>query len=67
MKYWRTYIDADSVVILRNVPKIILSEELPDGVTYEIMPDEPSPDRKALLSEKESLLARIAEIDKLLA
>lgn len=64
---WLTYIPAGCVALLRNVPEGILAEGLPDGVTYEIVPDEPAPNREALLSEKQRLLARIAEIDKLLA
>lgn len=60
-------IPAGAVALLRNVPENLLSEELPDGVTYEIMPDEAAPSREALLAEKERLLARLNEIDKLLA
>ena len=59
--------DTGEMALLRNVPENLLSEELPDGVTYEIMPDEAAPSREALLAEKERLLARLNEIDKLLA
>ena len=67
MKNWLTCINTGSVVVLRNVPESILGEELPDGVAYEIMPAEAAPNRETLLAEKDRLLARIAEIDKLLA
>lgn len=60
-------VPAEAVVLLRNVPENLLSEELPDGVTYEIMPNEDVPSREALLAEKERLLARLNEIDQLLA
>ena len=56
-----------AVALLRNVPESILHEDLPDGVTYEIMPEEAAPNREALLAEKARLTARLAEIDKLLA
>ena len=48
------------------VPETLLSEEFPEGVRYEIMPEAATPDRAALLAEKERLLARLTEIDKLL-
>ena len=63
---WNTYIDAGSVVQVRNVPESMLTEPLPDGATYEIVPSKPAIDREALLAEKERLLARIAEINKML-
>lgn len=63
---WETQVKPGSVVVLRNVPETILNEELPDGVTYGIMPDEEKPNREELLAEKERLLARLAEIETLL-
>ena len=48
------------------VPETLLSEEFPEDVRYEIMPEAATPDRAALLAEKERLLARLTEIDKLL-
>ena len=60
-------VPAGAVALLRNVPESILHEDLPDGVTYEIMPEEAAPNREALLAEKARLTARLAEIDKLLA
>lgn len=63
---WNTYIDAGSVVQVNNVPKTMLSEVLPDGVTYEIMPDTAMPNRETLLAEKDRLLSRLKEIEKLL-
>lgn len=64
---WLTCIPAGCVAILRNVPESILHKELPDGASYEIMPEEATPSRELLLNEKQRLLARIAEIDKLLS
>lgn len=59
-------VPAGAVAQLRNVPETLLSEKLPDGVRYEIVPDTTPPDRAVLLAEKERLLARLAEIDKLI-
>lgn len=65
VKNWDTVIDAGCVVKLINVPKAIVNADaLPDGVEMEII--NVAPDRAALLAEKESLLARLAEIEKLL-
>ena len=63
---WNTYIDAGSVVRVNNVPETMLSETLPDGATYEIMSDSAMPSREALLAEKERLLSRLKEIEKML-
>lgn len=66
VKKWRTVIPAGCVVKLPNLPKTATEEcDLPDGVTMEIIGQ--NIDREALLSEKEKLLARLAEIDALLA
>lgn len=64
MKNWASVVPQGAIVILHNVPESMLSEELPDGVTMEIM--DTGIDRDALTAEKARLLARIAEIDKLL-
>lgn len=63
---WNTYIDAGSVVQVNNVPETMLSEALPDGVTYEIISDSATPSKEALLAEKERLLSRLKEIEKML-
>ena len=63
---WNTYIDAGSVVQVNNVPETMLSETLPDGATYEIMSNPATPSREALLAEKERLLSRLREIEKML-
>lgn len=64
-KNWTSDVLAGSVAILYDVPEALLSSPLPDGVEMEIL--EESVDRKALEEEKQRLLARLAEIDKLLA
>ena len=63
-KNWLSVVPEDSVVVLHNVPEVKLSEDLPAGVEMEIM--ESTVNRAALEEEKARLLARIAEIDKLL-
>lgn len=63
---WRSIVEEGSVAILRNVPVAMLDKaELPEGVTMEIIQDS-GIDRGALMAEKEKLLARLAEIEKLL-
>lgn len=62
---WISDVVSGSVAILYDVPEALLSSPLPDGVEMEIL--EESVDRKALEEEKQRLLARLAEIDKLLA
>lgn len=64
VKNWYTRIPEESVCIVSNVPETMLNEELPEGVTVEVL--KKTVDRKALEEEKERLLARIAEIDNLL-
>ena len=64
-KNWTSEVREGSVAILYDVPEALLSSPLPDGVEMEIL--EESVDRKALEEEKQRLLARLAEIDKLLA
>lgn len=61
---WNTRIPEECVCIVSNVPETMLNEELPEGVTAEVL--KKTVDRKALEEEKERLLARIAEIDSLL-
>lgn len=64
-KNWTSVVPEGSVVVLHNVPESMLEQELPGGVTAEVLSDEPN--RAELLREKERLLARLAEIDRLLA
>lgn len=69
VKNWRTVIPEDCVIVIHDVPKAAVAEELNwNGTygTYEILePD--TVDRKALEEERAALLARLAEIDDLLA
>lgn len=62
---WNTYIEAGSKFRVRNVPKAMLANA-PAYVTVEVV-DDAKIDRSALVQEKEKLLARLAEIEKLLA
>lgn len=64
---WRSIVEEGSVAILRNVPETMLDEAaLPCGVTMEVIEDDNFETRIALIDEKEKLLARLAEIEKLL-
>ena len=66
VKNWCSVVPAGSVVVLHNVPQAALQMELPEGVTAEVM--QPATiDRTALEAERERLMARLAEIDQLLA
>ena len=64
-KNWCTVITEGTELTVDNVPASMLDEELPEGVTAEVMPH--GIDKEALLKEKERLEARLAEIEKLLA
>lgn len=65
-KNWYVSIPSGSIVKLLKVPKTLIeAADLPDGVTMAVTDD--SIDRAALESEKAKLMARIAEIDALLA
>ena len=64
VKNWTSGVPQGSVVVLRNVPEMLLDEKLPEGVSAKIFDNEST--RDELIAEKEKLLARIAEIDKLL-
>lgn len=61
---WASVVPEGAIVILHNVPESMLDQALPEGVKMEIMGT--GIDRDALTAEKSRLLARIAEIDKLL-
>lgn len=65
MKNWCTTVPAGSRVKIMNVPKCVLSDmSLPDGVSFMVTDDEIN--REALLEEKENLVKRLKEIDRLL-
>lgn len=67
VKNWRSVVEEGSVVVLSSVPETILDEAaLPCGVTMEVIEDDNFETRSALIDEKEKLLARLAEIEKLL-
>lgn len=67
MKNWHTTVPAGCVFRLRNVPEAKIKEaEASDDYTF-VIEDETAIDIPALQAEKERLLARIAEIDKLIA
>lgn len=66
VKNWHTIVPSGSVVKLPQLPKTATEEcELPNGVTMQIIGGDI--DRDALIAEKEKLLARLAEIDAILA
>lgn len=67
VKNWRSVVVADSIIVLTNVPCSLINDAvLPDGVTAEIIKKHDA-DKNALTKEKEQLLARLADIDKLLS
>lgn len=66
VKNWYSVVPEGCVVVLHNVPRAALQMELPEGVTAEVL-ESKGPDRAALEAERERLLARLAEIDQLLA
>lgn len=66
VKNWATIIPEGCIAVLHNVPQTALQMDLPEGVTAEVI-EKKGPDRAALENEKNRLLARIAEIDRLLA
>lgn len=68
VKNWYTVIKAGSVVKLLDVPKnLALSTQAPKKIEMEIVEKTQSESVAALKKERESLLARIEEIDKLLS
>lgn len=66
VKNWYSVVPEGCVVVLHNVPRAALQMELPAGVTAEVL-ESKGPDRAALEAERARLLARLAEIDQLLA
>lgn len=66
VKNWLSIAEEGSVFILRNVNRAVLkNQEDTDFFTYEIIEDE-KPRRSDLLEEKEILLKRLDQINKLL-
>lgn len=66
MRNWRTVAREGTVIKVRNVPKAALAITNDMNVTVEVV-EENEVDRAALIAEKEKILARLAEIEKLLA
>lgn len=65
VRRWQSIVKKGSVVMVYDVPESLARSEKPvDGVDFEFI--ERTPDKDTLLREKESLLARIAEIDAVL-
>ena len=64
--HWTTKIEEGTVIKLRNIPEAALQIESVYDITVERIEDAPI-DRTALEQEKEKLLARLEEIEKLLA
>ena len=74
MKNWKTVIHEDTVVLVRDVPRALADRLLADGgldqekaVAVAIEPEAPAIDRDALAKERERLVARVAEIESILA
>ncbi len=65
MKNWETRIEYGTVLIIRNVVKNLVDAWDDENIVVEVLSEE-GPDKEALLKEKESLLKRIEEIDKVL-
>lgn len=71
MKNWKTLVGSKgATILLRDVPAVWvdrLAKDLPDGVvSVTVEQEEPVIDRTALAEERARLMARLAEIDKLL-
>ena len=70
MRHWRTVIPQGCVIRIKNVPQAAFEAQEPDkwGTwTAEKIEDEEGVSREALEEEKAKLLARLAEIEKLLS
>ena len=68
-RYWDTVVKKDTIMTVKHVSKAMIQKEI-ENETYgiEIIEESNSEiNKKALLEEKEKLLARLAEIEKLLA
>ena len=66
VKNWCTEVREGTVLKVRNVPKAALEQDTDLDVSIEVM-ETAGIDRAALMEEKEKLLARLAEIENLLA
>lgn len=72
VKNWKTIIPEGSIVEIYNVPLQFAKQEIErsklrdDGISFEIETESCKIDRAALVAERERLLLRIAEIDKML-
>lgn len=69
VKNWYTYIPAGAVILIHDVPETAIQEQLDwddANGTFEVVTNA-TIDRVALAKEKEAILARLAEIDALLA
>ena len=63
-QHWKSIVESGSILILSNVNKNLFEKENPEyDITVEIMDDN---DKENLIKERERLLKRIAEIDKIL-
>lgn len=63
---YTTIIPAGSIATVYSIPETLLGSELPDGVTYKIIQDDKIQEHKSLIIEREKLLARLEEINKIL-
>lgn len=66
VKNWYTEVEEGTVLKVRNVPRAALEQDTDLDVTVEVM-ETAGIDRAALMAEKEKILARLAEIENLLA
>ncbi len=67
-KYWHTWVGAGTEVLLRDFPRTLATQFCadPSEPICTIEPEKPVIDKAALATERERLLARVAEIDALL-
>jgi hypothetical protein len=65
MKNWTSDVPAGSVIRLLNVPVALLDNDLPEGVTVQVV-EQPKHAETAdsLQAERVRLLERVAEIDR---
>lgn len=66
VKNWETIVEADSEIIIHDVPRTAVEEGLGvyEGMEYEILEPPTNGRREQLEKEKACLLARLAEIEK---
>ena len=66
-KNWETCIGPETVILMHDVPRSLVESGSPDKAEVEIVPKENhSHDVTQLTSERDRLVARVAEIDELL-